>query len=100
VLRDAVKVVNLLPDPDFSSETVGREIGNSVFQMYAMYRVPGMRLDNAFRELGALDFESALSAANDLSDKYQRSLAVLGLASGCLEDSAAKPAPRPAPKKR
>jgi len=90
LLRDAVKVVNLLPDPDFSSETVGREIGNSVFQMYAMYRVPGMRLDNAFRELGALDFESALSAANDLSDKYQRALAVLGLASKCLEDSAAK----------
>jgi hypothetical protein len=86
-----VKVVNLLPNPDFSSETIGREIGNSVFTMYAMYNVPGMRLENAFRELGALDFESALSAASELSDKYQRSLAVLGLASKCLEDSAAKP---------
>jgi hypothetical protein len=91
LLRAAVKVVNLLPNPDFSSETIGREIGNSVFTMYAMYNVPGMRLENAFRELGALDFESALSAANELSDKYQRSLAVLGLASKCLEDSAPKP---------
>ena len=92
VLRTAVKVVNLLPDPDFSSETVGREVGNKVFMVYAIYIVPGMRLENAFRELGALDFESALSAATDLSDKYQRSLAVLGLASKCLEDSAKKPA--------
>jgi hypothetical protein len=91
LLRAAVKVVNLLPNPDFSSETIGREIGNSVFTMYAMYNVPGMRLENAFRELGALDFESALSAAGDLSDKYQRALAVLGLASKCLEDSATKP---------
>lgn len=100
VLRAAVKVINLLPDPDFSSKTIGRELGNSVFKVYAMYNVPGMRLENAFRELGALDFESALSAANDLSDKYQRSLAVLSLASKCLEDSAAKPTPKPAPKKR
>ncbi|HKG15296.1 MAG TPA: hypothetical protein VKB12_18385 [Pyrinomonadaceae bacterium] len=100
VLRAAVKVVNLLPDPDFPSETIGRELGNSVFTMYAIYNVPGMRLDNAFRELGALDFESALSAATDLSDKHQRALAVLGLASKCLEDSAAKPGPKPAPKKK
>jgi hypothetical protein len=99
LLRAAVKVVNLLPNPDFSSETIGREIGNSVFTMYAMYNVPGMRLENAFRELGALDFESALSAANELSDKYQRALAVLALASKCLEDSAAKPSVKPAPKK-
>lgn len=94
VLRTAVKVVNLLPDPDFSSETVGREVGNKVFMVYAIYIVPGMRLENAFRELGALDFESALYAANDLSDKYQRALAVLGLASRCLEDSVKKPTPR------
>jgi hypothetical protein len=94
VLRAAVKVVNLLPDPDFSSENIGRELGNDVFTMYAMYTVPGMRLENAFRELGALDFESALSAATDISDKYQRALAVLGLASKCLEDSAAKPTPK------
>ena len=91
LLRDAVKVINLLPDPDFSSETIGREIGNRVFTMYAIYNVPGIRLENAFRELGALDFESALSAATDITNKYQRSLAVLGLASKCLEDSARKP---------
>ncbi len=88
LLRAAVKVVNTLPDPDFGSETIGREIGNKVFTMYAIYNVPGMRLENAFRELGALDFESALSAATDISDKYQRALAVLGLASKCLEGSA------------
>ena len=97
VLRAAVKVVNLLPNPDFSSETVGRELGNRLFTTFAVYQVPGMRLDNAFRELGARDFESALSAANEVADKYQRALAVLGLASKCLEDSASKPAGPAAP---
>lgn len=87
VLRAAVKVVNLLPDPDFSSDTVGRQLGNNFFTMYAVYRVPGVRLENAFRELGARDFEAALLAANGLDDKYLRAAAVLGLASKCLEDA-------------
>ena len=100
LMREAVKVINLLPDPDFSSETIGRVLGNKLFTSYAIYNVPGVRLENAFRELGALDFESALSAANDISDKYQRALAVLGLASKCLEDSAAKPSTKPAPEKK
>ncbi|MFL6285334.1 MAG: hypothetical protein ACJ74Q_19530 [Pyrinomonadaceae bacterium] len=59
--------------------------------MYMSHTVPGFKLENSFSELGALDFESGLSAAGDLSDKYQRALAVLGLASKCLEDSTAKP---------
>lgn len=99
VLRASVKVVNLLPNPDFGSETIGRELGNSWFTTYAVYRVPGMSVESPFRELGAHDFESALSAANDLTDKYQRALAVLGLASKCLEDSATKPNVKPTPKK-
>ena len=36
VLRAAVKVVNQLPDPNFSFETIGRELGNKVFTIYAM----------------------------------------------------------------
>ncbi len=96
VLRAAVKVINLLPNPDFSSETVGRELGNAAFTTYAFHAVPGMKMENVFRELGARDFESALSAAAEVADKYQRALAVLGLASKCLEDA---PKPTPTAKK-
>ncbi|HEX6183491.1 MAG TPA: hypothetical protein VFZ44_06240 [Pyrinomonadaceae bacterium] len=105
VLRAAVKVINLLPNPDFSSETVERQLGNAVFTTYAVYNMPGMKLENAFRELGARDFESALSAAVEVADKYQRALGVLGLASKCLENApkpekpagASKSSPKPTP---
>ncbi len=98
VLRAAVKVINTLPTPDFSGDTVGRQIGNKFFTTYAMYKVPGVRLENVFRELGARDFESALSAAGELGDKPLRAAAVLGLASKCLEDSRRPDKPvKPAP---
>jgi hypothetical protein len=87
ILRAAVKVVNTLPNPDFSTDTIGRQVGNKFFTVYAMYKVPGVRLENVFRELGARDFESALSAAGEIGDKPLRAAAVLGLASRCLEDS-------------
>jgi hypothetical protein len=87
VLRAAVKVVNLLPNQDFDSDRIGRQLGNDFFQMYAMYKTPGIRLENVFRELGARDFESALSAANGLDDKNLRAAALLSVAEKCLEDS-------------
>ncbi|HJQ31381.1 MAG TPA: hypothetical protein VJ866_04335 [Pyrinomonadaceae bacterium] len=87
VLRSAVKVINTLPDPDFSSDTVGRQLGNEAFTVYAVHSLPGIRLENVFRELGARDFGAALSAAGELSDKYLRATAVFALASKCLEES-------------
>jgi hypothetical protein len=61
------------------------------------------------RELAGRDFETALALAGALDDKYQRALAVLSLASRCLEDApkperpaapskhAPKSTPKPAP---
>jgi hypothetical protein len=104
VLRGAVKVINTLPDPDFSSDSVGRELSDGTFMVYAMHRLPGIKLENVFRELGARDFGAALSAANELSDKYLRATAVFALASKCLEESEKqnkenKPAPARGAKK-
>ncbi|HVF41738.1 MAG TPA: hypothetical protein VM936_01935 [Pyrinomonadaceae bacterium] len=90
VAAEAVKTVNRLRDPDLGAAFLTRKIQGKEFGMYMTHTVPGFRLENSFRELGALDFESSLSVANGLSDKYQRALAVLGLASKCLEDSATK----------
>ena len=95
VLRAAVKVVNFLPNQDFDSDRIGRQLGNDFFQMYAMYKTPGIRLENVFRELGARDFESALSAANGLDDKYLRATAILSVAGKCLEDSRKPEKPKP-----
>ncbi|HWW76301.1 MAG TPA: hypothetical protein VNZ44_12970 [Pyrinomonadaceae bacterium] len=105
VLRSAVKVIDTLPEPDFSSDSVGRQLGNEAFTVYAVHSLPGIRLGNVFRELGARDFGSALSAANELSDKYLRATAVFALASKCLEESEKqnkenKAAPPPAKPKK
>ncbi len=100
VLRGAVKVINALPDPDFSSDTVGRELSDGTFGVYAMHRLPGIRLENVFRELGARDFGAALSAAGELSDKFLRATAVLALASKCLEESEKQNKAAPTPPKR
>jgi hypothetical protein len=91
VAGEAVKTINRLQDPDLGAAFLMRRIQGRSFGLYMSHTVPGFKLENSFRELGALDFESALSAAGDLSDKYQRALAVISLTSKCLEDSAAKP---------
>ena len=90
VAGEAVKTVNRLRDPDLDAAFLTRKIQGRSFGLYMTHTVPGFRLENSFRELGALDFESSLSAAGELSDKYQRAIASLGLASKCLEDSAKK----------
>jgi hypothetical protein len=91
VTGEAVKTINRLQDPDLGAAFLMRKIQGRSFGLYMSNTMPGFKLENSFRELGALDFEAALSAAGDLSDKYQRALAVLSLASKCLEDSAPKP---------
>lgn len=91
VAGEAVKTINRLRDPDLDAAFLTRKIQGKNFSMYMTHTVPGFRLENSFRELGALDFESSLSVASNFSDRYLRSLATLGLASKCLEDSATKP---------
>jgi hypothetical protein len=102
VLRSAVKTINLLPSPDFSSDRIGRQLGNKYFMMYGMHEVPGARLPNVFRELGARDFDGALDAARAIEHHPLRASAVLALTAECLERSEKQGAPgakpKPAPK--
>lgn len=90
VLADAVKTINQLSDPDLSRASINRRIEGKNFGVYASNVVPGFSLENAFRDAGAQDFEGALLAARNLSDKALRATAVIGLAARCLEESAKK----------
>jgi hypothetical protein len=56
-----VKTVNRLRDPDLDAAFLMRKIQGKSFGLYMSNTMPGFRLENSFRELGALDFESALS---------------------------------------
>lgn len=98
VLRAAVKTINLLPAPDFSSDRVFRQLGNKYFMFYAAHEVPGARLPNVFRELGARDFDGALDAARAVEHRPLRASAVLALTAECLAQPAGQDAPEAKPK--
>jgi hypothetical protein len=87
VLREAVKTVNKLKDPDLASTEHERKIQAKNVTHYMDQNTPGFSLENAVRELGARDFEQTVSAASGLDDKYLRATAILAVAERCLEDS-------------
>jgi hypothetical protein len=103
VLYEAVAVINRLPGIDLTRSFVTRAVEGKRFSYYMSSPAPGFSLATVLRELAERDFETALTAAGTLDDRYQRALAVLGLAAKCLEHAPRpeKPAapPKPAEKK-
>lgn len=84
VLEDAIRSINRLEFADFSRQSVIRKIEGKTFARYAAFRTPGFDPENAFREIGIIDFEGALSQASGFRDKYLRALTTLTLADVCM----------------
>jgi hypothetical protein len=91
VLGDAVRVINHIDSPDFSSDQVGRRIEGKAFGSYADLKTPGFNPENGFREVGKVDFEGAQNLAANFIDKSLRAMTMLALAEWCLQNS---PQPR------
>jgi hypothetical protein len=86
VLYEALAVANRLPGLDLTRTFLTRAVEGTGFSFYAVpVPAPGFNLATMLRGLAERDFETALTAAGTLDDRYQRSLAILGLASKCLE---------------
>jgi hypothetical protein len=83
-LGNAVKTINALEAPDFSSQSVMMKIEGKTFGSFAAYATPGFNPENAFREMGKLDFDGSLSQASTFSDKSLRSLTTLAVIEPCL----------------
>jgi DNA polymerase III delta prime subunit len=86
VMSEAVKTINSLTNPDFSSPFIQQKIEGKQFSSYYGYGVEGFSLETVFRLLAPLDFDGALYRARSLDDRAQRGLAVLALAASCLEE--------------
>jgi hypothetical protein len=86
VMAEAVKTINNLANPDFSSPYIQQKIEGKQFSSYHGYGVEGFSLETVFRLLAPMDFEGALYRARSLDDKAQRAVAVLSLAASCLEE--------------
>lgn len=85
ILGDAVKSINRIESPDFSRQSHIRKIEGRNFARYAVYKTPGFDPENAFREMGRIAFDGALSQASTFSDKSLRALTTLVLADICLQ---------------
>ncbi len=86
VTNEAVKTINNLDNPNFSSGFIRQKIEGKEFGSYYGYQVEGFDLEKVFRLLAPLDFEGALYRARSLDDRSQRGLAILALVSTCLEE--------------
>lgn len=72
VLGDAVKCINHIDSPDFSTDYGQRKIEGRAFGSYATLQTPGFNPENGFREVGKIDFEGALNLAANFVDKPLR----------------------------
>jgi tetratricopeptide (TPR) repeat protein len=84
-LGNAVRTINAIDSPDFSRQFVMMKIEGKTFGSYASYSTPGFNPENAFREMGKLDFDGSLTQATNFSDKSLRALTTLAVIEPCFE---------------
>ena len=85
-LGEAIRTVNKLENPDIFSTSTFSVIKGKNFAHYAVFNTPGFNLETAFEEISKRDFDISLSNAQNLQDKYFRTLAVLAVAKNCVEN--------------
>ncbi len=85
-LGEAIRVVNKLENPNIFSTSTFSVIKGKNFAHYAIFNTPGFNLETTFEEISKKDFEISLSNAQNLQDKYFRTLAVLAVAKNCVEN--------------
>lgn len=93
VLGEAVKCINKIESPDFSSDYIERKVKGQAFTSYAILRTPGFNPENSFREMGKIDFDGALALIANFSDKFLRAMTTLTLVEQCLQN--ARPLQKP-----
>jgi hypothetical protein len=83
-LGNAVRMINALELPDFSQEFVMMKIEGRKFGSYASFSTPGFNPENAFREMGKLDFDGSIVQATQFTDKSLRALTILAVVEPCF----------------
>ena len=84
-LGNAVKTINAIESPDFSLQFTMMKLEGKTFGSFASFPTPGFNPENAFSEIGKLDFDSSLIQATAFTDKSLRALTTLAVIAPCLE---------------
>ena len=61
------------------------KIEGKTFGSFASFATPGFNPENAFREMGKLDFDGSLAQATNFTDKSLRALTTLAVIEPCFE---------------
>jgi hypothetical protein len=91
VIGQAVQTINRIEKPDFKQQFLIRRIEGKSFARYTSFQTPGFTPENAFREIGRVDFDSMLNQASNFSDKSLRATMTLAVVEQCLSVQAVKP---------
>ena len=83
-LGNAVRTINALESPDFSQQFSMIKIEGKTFATFASFSTPGFNPENAFREMGKLDFDGSLVQAATFTDKSLRALTTLSVIEPCF----------------
>ena len=84
-LGNAVRTINALESPDFANEFVMVKIEGKTFGTFGGFSTPGFNPENAFREMGKIDFDGTLTHATTFADKSLRALTTLAVIEPCFE---------------
>ena len=102
VLTDAINCINRIENPDFvrddqARENVVQRPGGRGAYRFRFY-MPGLDPQTVIGQMAKIDFDTALSQSNAITDKLQRALSMLALAEVCLQQqSKEKPTKRAIP---
>lgn len=83
-LGNAVRTINALESPDFSQQFVIMKIEGKMFGSFASFSTPGFNPENAFREMGKLDFDGSIVQSTQFTDKSLRALTTLAVIEPCF----------------
>jgi hypothetical protein len=86
VMGEAIRCINRIENPDLNRQFAIRKIEGKTFGIYASSATPGFNPENAFREIGKVDFDGMLNQASNLSDKSLRAMCILALAEITLKN--------------
>jgi hypothetical protein len=84
-LGNAVKTINAIESPDFSLQFTMMKLEGKTFGSFASFPTPGFDPENAFRQMGKMDFDNSLQQATAFADKSLRALTTLAVIEPCLE---------------
>lgn len=82
-ISKSIRTANKLDNPNLFTSNISQQITGEDFGVFSNYSVPGFDINKTFDQISKRDFTGAISLAEDFTDKYLRTLAVLASVKDC-----------------